>query len=611
LPCGDAESLKVRFRRALLPLGLSLTVLVGLVVDARPSAAAGRTIPCLPVSGIGSATEAQARQFMTDGKLTIPGYPAVAIGTSGNVNWGIDPFHDTSWRRLFLSLKWLDKLTAWYARQPVRDADMLNRALAYAGDFARDNPAGGGPRPADAWTGMYAGQRATVYTCLDALRPGSTRAALLSHGTWLNDPAHDPGAWNQGVDTYIGLLAAGCVYGSTTWADHATTRLNQLVSQTIGSDGSITEQAPGYGDYLNRRWEVASQVLTQCGRAVPANLASRRTALLSFLAWTTEPSGNVAQLGDSLRAPVPLDSPGVIGSPLEWAASRGTQGTAPTALSRSFSTGWGFARSSWNPFTSATWFSLRWGPGRALHGHDDHQQVLLDALGHQVLVDSGHYGYTSGAYRDFLRSPFGHNVLTLPGVAFSPTAATTLTYYGGAASWRWYEVKDTAYAGRARLRSTLVDTAVPLVVVFDRASRPTAGSFQQLWHLPPGTTVTVPQRNVARGLSADGKVRTTIVQLPLAGQTFPAGSTGVVTGRTSPYQGWVSYANGSRTAAPTVIASRSGTSASMLTVVVPTVASVTPGIGITRGSDGVYRISVRVGAVTRVIKVTTAGVLSE
>lgn len=604
----------MRFRRALLPLVAALaalTVVVGLAVDVTPAAAAGRTLPCLPVSGLGAVTEAQARQFMTDGKLTIPGYAPVAIGTSGNVNWGLDPFGNTSWRRLFLSLKWLDTLTAWYARHPDRDADMLNRALAYAADFAHDNPAGGGPRPADAWNGMYAGQRATVYTCLDALRPGSTRGALLAHGTWLNDPAHDPGAWNQGVDTYIGLLAAGCVYGSTAWEDHATTRLGQLVGQTIGADGSINEQAPGYGDYLNKRWGIAADVLTQCGRAVPSALASRRAALLSFLAWTTEPSGNVAQLGDSLRAPVPLTSPGVLGSPLEWAASRGTQGTAPTALSRSYATGWGFARSSWDPFAPSTWFALRWGPGRAFHGHDDHQQVLLDALGHQVLVDSGHYGYTAGAYRDFLRSPAAHNVLTIPGARFAPTAATSLSRSGGAGSWRWYEVTDTAYDGRTRTRSALVDTMLPLVVVYDRASRRTAGAFQQLWHLPPGSTVTVPARNVARALSADGAVRTTIVQLALSGQVIPAGSTGVVKGRTSPYQGWVSYTNGGRTAAPTVVMGRTGTSTAMLTVVVPTAASVVPSVGITRGSDGVYRVTVRVGATTRVLRVSPGGAMSE
>jgi hypothetical protein len=601
----------VRFRRALLPLGLSLAVLVGLVVDAGPSAAAGRTIPCLPVSGLGSVTEAQARQLMTDGKLTLPGYAPVAIGTSGNVNWGLDPFKNASWRKLFLSLKWLDQLTAWYARHPDRDADMLTRALAYAADFARDNPAGGGPRPADAWNGMYAGQRATVYTCLDSLRPGSNRGALLAHGTWLNDPAHDPGAWNQGVDTYIGLLAAGCVYGSSAWQDHASTRLGQLVGQTIAADGSMNEQAPGYGDYLNNRWAVAARVLTQCGLPEPPALAARRTALLSFLAWSTEPTGNVAQLGDSFRAAVPLSSPGVLGSPLEWAASRGTQGTAPTGAARTYATGWGFARSSWDPFASATWFSLRWGAGRAFHGHDDHQQVLLDALGHQVLVDSGHYGYTTGAYRDYLRSPAAHNVLTLPGVAFSPTTATSLSRSGGAAAWRWYEVKDTAYAGRTRARSTLVDTSLPLVVVFDRASRPSAGAFQQLWHLPPGTSVTVPARNVARTLSADGKVRTTIVQLPLSGQVIPAGSTTVVKGRTSPYQGWVSYANGGRTAAPTVVMSRSGTSTAMLTVVVPTVASVVPSVGIVRGSDGVYRVTVRAGSATRVVRVSPGGSISE
>jgi hypothetical protein len=563
------------------------------------------------VSGIGSRTFSQTRQFYADGKLVLPGFPAVAIGTSGNVNWAMDPFHSYTWRAEFLSLRWLDQYTKWfefeqtytYTTQAIRDETKLwlGRAQAYAADFARDNRSGGGPK--DAWTAMYTGQRAALYTCLDYLttrfaqpKNAGVRTGMAYQGTWLHDTAHDPGSWNQGVDAYVGLLAVGCAYPSSAWADHAATRLNQLVNQTIASDGSINEQAPGYGLYLWQRWGVAADVFADCGRAVPANLATRRSLLLRFLAWSSEPNGNVAQIGDSFRQTISPTTPGVVGTPVEWTGSKGTAGTAPSELFRTYSTGWGFGRSTWDPYTSSTWYAVRWGSGRKYHGHDDHQSVLLDALGHQVLVDSGHSGYAAGAYRDYLTSPAAHNVMTLPGVAFDKLAATTLVAAGGTGTWRSYVLSDKAYAGRTRARTVLADTALPFVAVFDRASRPSSGAFQQLWHLPAGTKVSVPSKSVAVGTSSDGRVKTTIVQLPFPGQAYlrPV----VVSGRTSPYQGWVSYSDRQKTAAPVVVVPRTGTTASLLSVVLATPASssVSAALKADPAHAGIYMVTIIVKA---------------
>ncbi len=612
-------------RRVLPALVLVLGALAGLLVTAQQASAAGRAMPCLPVSGLGSRTYAQTAELFADGKLVLPGFPAVAIGTSGTVNWRTDPFHSYTWRAEFLSLKWLDQFTKWFefehtfARadptQRLATEAWLVRAQKYAASFEAANRSGGGP--VDAWTAMYAGQRATVFTCLDYLvttygqpRNPGVRAGIYDTARWLHDPAHDPGSWNQGVDAYVGLLASGCAYGSSAWRDHAATRLNQLVTQTIASNGSLNEQAPGYGFYLWSRWGAAAKVFTDCALPVPTNLAARRAALLSFLAWSSEPNGDVAQLGDSFRSTISPTAPGIPGSPVEWTGSKGVTGVHPAVTHISYSTGWAFGRSTWDPLTASTWYALRYGPGRKYHGHDDHQSVLLDALGHQVLVDSGHYGYTKGAYRDYLVSPAAHNVLTVPGVPFASSAATTVTRAGGTGAWRWYELVDTAYGGRTRARSVLVDTALPLVVVFDRASRATAGSFQQLWHLPPGSRVVVPGRSSARATSADGLVTTTFVQLPLPGQTLTTGATGVVAGRTSPYQGWVSYSNGKRAAAPTVVMSRKGTSAAIVTVVVPAPTGTSVSASLVRGSDGWYHVTVVVGGVKRYVRISGGGLMA-
>src|SRR5207244_3243487 len=162
------------------------------------------------------------------------------------------------------------------------------------------------------------------------------------------------------------------------------------------------------------------------------------------------------------------------------------------------------------------------------HGHDDHMSLLLDALGKQVLIDSGHYGYTSGAYRDYLTGPTAHNVLTEPGVTFNKLASTSLVTAGGGPTWRWYELTDTAYGGQ-----------------------------------------------------------------------------------TSPYQGWVSYSNGQKTAAPVVTFQRSGTSLALFSVVVATPKGISVGARVTRdpASSTGYIVSVYVGSQQRIIKVAGNGTM--
>ncbi len=102
----------------------------------------------------------------------------------------------------------------------------------------------------------------------------------------------------------------------------------------------------------------------------------------------------------------------------------------------------------------------------------------------------------------------------------------------------------------------------------DRVSRPTSGLVQQLWHLPAGTSMQFSGRSAAIGTSADGAMQTVVLQVPLPGDVLPKGATTAITGQTSPLQGWVSTKNNEFVKAPTVVTSRGGTSARMVTLVV-------------------------------------------
>jgi hypothetical protein len=341
-------------------------------------------------------------------------------------------------------------------------------------------------------------------------------------------------------------------------------------------------------------------------------IESQRSKLLDFLAWSTEPDGVISELGDTSRA-APPHVGDAVGTASEWAATLGASGTHPSALTALYTKGgYAFGRSSWDPFSNGSYYSLRFGPGRAYHGHEDHEQLTMSAYGEELIVDSGHYGYTSSAYRDYLVSPMAHSVLTMPGVKFNGYAATGLKNSNTANSgWQYYELTDTAYGGRLRQRDVLVSLDTPFAVVYDRGSRATRGLIQDLWHLPAGAKLDRLTRSSAVVTTAVGKVDLHLIQVALPGQVLPAGATAVVTGRTRPsYLGWVSHKDGQRLAAPVVTMGRSTASAGIFSVLVPARHGVTGGATVSRDRSGHTIVTVIVGSVRHVVSMTNGGFMN-
>src|SRR5258707_495281 len=112
-----------------------------------------------------------------------------------------------------------------------------------------------------------------------------------------------------------------------------------------------------------------------------------------------------------------------------------------------------------------------------------------------------------------------------------PSAATTLVAHSVTAGSQYFQVGDYAFGGR-RTRSVYVHRGPDFMLVLDRDAG--AHTYQQLWHLDPGLTVTRVTANAAVA-TAPGTTLT-IARIALPGQVIPAGSTTIVKGKTNPYQ---------------------------------------------------------------------------
>jgi hypothetical protein len=314
-------------------------------------------------------------------------------------------------------------------------------------------------------------------------------------------------------------------------------------------------------------WQEVARELVRCGLSVPDVLTERLPLLLGFLAGATMPDGHLVPLGDTYGS---LPPPLVRGTPAEYAATLGAQGEPPADVVGVYAGGYVFGRSGWGterPFGAESFYSLRFGPGRQLHGHNDHQAITWYAGGRPLLVDSGHVGYAPDAYRDYLRSARAHNVLVAPDSPLDGSAVTALERQDIETNAQYFEVADDAIGAR-RIRNVLFLQHPDAIVVLDRVIGGPLRRYDQLWHLAPDLQATSVTPNEARAADPAGG-GLTVLSVPMLGQ-LSSPSIGYVRGAEQPYQGWVSGELGQREAAGVITVSQVAQNPTFLTVLVAT-----------------------------------------
>ena len=552
------------------------------VTPAAPSpavSAAARACGPLPAFNKAAADEIMA------GKLTIAPWPAVTIDPNrdGDINWQLNPFHHPTWFSDFQSGGWIETLVSGYlAGGPD--------AHAYQA------------RAAQITRGWLRGVPVTVRNpgtliCISEAFPGQA---------WIQDQippsvdyyaAHWMGAWNHGLMQDLELLRIGCGYPAQAFGGAALrwrrTAVAQMIAAfepnplgpSIDAQGAVNEQATLYEDFVYNLWRQGLPRLAACGYRLPGWITARIARLPAFLAYATEPDGDLVQIGDTY-VEQPATSP------------------RQPHLVAVYSAGYVFGRSGWG--AGASFYSLRFGRGRQVHGHDDHMGLTYYDRGRDLVVNAGHTGYENTPYRTFLRSPEANSVLVMPGVPFDAAAPTTLVRDWIGDHAQFCQFFDTAFDGDPRYRSVYVSQRPDLVLVLDRASG--ASEYQQLWHLDPALRVTQVTRSSAIA-SAPG-TQLELLQIPLPGQVIPPRSTQVVRARVNPYQGWVSRQMLQRVPDDVVTMTRTGPSATMLTLIVPAAPGTHIATTISGPAAGPYKLRVRVGSATAVFWITASGLIS-
>lgn len=400
-------------------------------------------------------------------------YPDTPVGHP--VDWAVNP-HDSSWLFRFHNLDLLYALA-----RAAEEGDEAARAAI--GETIRSWEAAH-PVPdveTPPWARHTTALRAQALARVVGLAPDDVlRPALERHVVFLSDPHHYSGPWNHGFDESLALMAIGGALWDEDAIDLGVSRASEAVAIMCDEQGATNEQASVYHFYVWKLFGQFEAELRLCGRQVPAVL-SRRAAILEFLTHASLPNRQLVQVGDALDTGVPL----IPGTPLEFCRSGGEQGPKPSRRVQVFDRGWAFARSGWGEsrsFDDESVMGVRFGPGRAVHGHSDHTSVFLFARGRMVVNDAGFSGYADPERRAYELNEYGHSQVVVSGSPYRATVSTRLESRVESHGMVAFSLADEPYAGVARRRHVLYLPALDGVVVHDVVKVPTTAVVRQLWH---------------------------------------------------------------------------------------------------------------------------------
>lgn len=499
--------------------------------------------------------EKQQLEGLLQGRLLVYGVQSPFSGPS--FNWALDATGERSWRFGLHNLKYVGLL--FHADGgPGTPQKRRQRAEEILRSWHHVHQAGAEPSDCS-WDEHATGIRAQVIACAaNHLGLPEWLADLAHmHGERLADLNFHAGQWNHGFDQDLGLFAIGCALGRRDWVETAETRLSALLGESIDEEGVANEQAVGYQLYNYVLYSELARQLAVADRPPLRNL-ERRALMPEFLAHATLPNGRYVPLGDSLyeRSAV------IEGTAAEYAATQGRSGPKPSERTRAYDAGFAFGRATWrtdSDYEQQPFYAIRYGLGRAIHGHRDHTALYYYTRGLPRLVEAGFGGYGNPQMRAAEQLEHAHNAVVSDDAGrFLWAERTILTARDITSTHDYYRLLDRPYAGVERRREVLMLLDRDLIIVRDQIDSAHPHTFEQLWHLPEHARPAV-EKDCAM-LHYDDDVVACMTQLGDGDHLL------VLQGQEDPPRGWIAYERDRRMPAPLVSCSAHGTAIEFLTV---------------------------------------------
>lgn len=430
-----------------------------------PSTFAGRATTATtttPDCGPASATP------VPDGEPIVVSLPPAPLFTVGQIKaavWRHPMVADLSWRLHFEAFMYLPAL----AVRAVRDGSTgsLDTIIRQVVAFHVQNPDPG--TSAYGWDEGTAQRRLQVEDCLyeltrDArLVPGMVADARVQLGSRYYGLPYHP-VHNHGLMANLRLLRTGTLLKRAAWVTTAVGRMQREAPLAFSPAGTAWEQSSSYQLVDASLWGEAADELAALSTypSIVTAIRAVTTKAKRVIGWVTEPDGNLVQIGDSDRTP---------GDPARTRAGVFRDSAAGYTIGR------------WSPTDPrTTYYTIRYGPPRRAHGHDDRGSVTWSTLGARVLVGPGRFGYNSTAMAVWRLAPIAQDMAIPATGAYTDRAAAAITRSTIQAQAHAFRLVDGLY-GRTHVRDIDVLNSTHRLVVRDSYAGNVA--FRQYWHLDP------------------------------------------------------------------------------------------------------------------------------
>lgn len=417
------------------------------------------------------------------GHLKIFAYPRVSFSVNP-FRWNSfdsEEFTDTGLFYLH-SLKWVDVLfediiagneeAAKFAIEIVYDWTLENKRQSTS--WANNE---------HIWGGHTVGLRTLTMVGLSEFFPNESwlHDEIKEHIASLKD--HFDGYWNHGLVQSLALAGAASRLGDATGKKLGVERITKCFDVMIDDEGCINEQAPEYARYIERILRTTIKFFHQNEVENTQKLLEKKSLIREFIAHSLQPNGEFIELGDSHRRRPNL----MLGTPIEYVFSNGTQGQEIPPF-KIYSQGFVFGRSGFGqnrPRDLESYYTIRFGPARIIHGHNDHMSLTYWGKGRRVLVDPGHVGYSPGSDRNYVRQHESHNVLVSVGEKHDWSAPTEIVDSHYETHWQSYKFTDRGYPSSPRSRSVCFTDCGPFAVLDSATSETGIKQFSQRWNIAP------------------------------------------------------------------------------------------------------------------------------
>lgn len=378
----------------------------------------------------------------------------IPIGLGAGTNWRTDPYDSNSWRVQLHGLAWVRGLVDQYRR--TSDQASLDLAIA----TIRSHIQASASDPVVLKESMKAhpvSLRLDTISCLASVigLPEDISAEAERLAAWQLTEKNYAINHNHGLMQNLSLARLGCATNRADLIDAAWIRMLKEIEFVVDEQGANNEQSTGYAEYNKRKWTDAIGDLAACDEVYVINDAAqsvieRISKLGTFIQQTTQPDGMLVPIGNT------------------YGNRQGDLSLGGQPLVAYYSMGYAMGRSNWND-PSAMYWTLRFGPKRMRHGHEDRMSVTYFVNGGRVLVDGGHSGHDKNSLKAYLMSPDAHNAPQIVGKKFKSGSKTDLLRANPDPVRATFTVADKSY-GVTRTRHLLADNPSKTLATLDYAN---------------------------------------------------------------------------------------------------------------------------------------------